>query len=228
MEALDQASPTRAAPDADPTGERALAQLLVLVRAAWRSGGRHTLLLLAVGIVAVVVAQRRAADQAQPLAGRLLRRDRAHGRCRPSCPARWSSPPIAGALLVLVVAQTWLQEMIKVRLREWLTRDLLDQWLAPQARLPAGLRRRDRRQPRPAHARGRAPPHRALGRPRRRPAPGLAPARQLRRRALGALGAASSSDPAPAPVHHPGLHGLVRARLRARAAPGSPGASAGR
>ena len=39
---------------------------------------------------------------------------------------------IAGGLLVLVVAQTWLQEMLKVRLREWLTYDLLDQWLAPK------------------------------------------------------------------------------------------------
>ena len=39
---------------------------------------------------------------------------------------------IAGCLLVLVVAQTWLQEMMKVRLREWLTNDLLDQWLAPK------------------------------------------------------------------------------------------------
>jgi putative ATP-binding cassette transporter len=39
---------------------------------------------------------------------------------------------IAGALLGLVVAQTWLQEMTKVRLREWLTNDLLDQWLAPK------------------------------------------------------------------------------------------------
>jgi putative ATP-binding cassette transporter len=36
---------------------------------------------------------------------------------------------IAGALLLLIVAQTWLQEMIKVRLREWLTHDLLDGWL---------------------------------------------------------------------------------------------------
>ena len=36
---------------------------------------------------------------------------------------------IAGALLVLVVSQTWLQAMIDVRLREWLTHDLLDQWL---------------------------------------------------------------------------------------------------
>ena len=39
---------------------------------------------------------------------------------------------IAGGLLVLVVSQTWLQEMAKVRLREWLTHDLLDQWLAPK------------------------------------------------------------------------------------------------
>jgi vitamin B12/bleomycin/antimicrobial peptide transport system ATP-binding/permease protein len=39
---------------------------------------------------------------------------------------------IVSALLVLVVAQTWLREMLKVRLREWLTHDLLDRWLAPR------------------------------------------------------------------------------------------------
>ena len=39
---------------------------------------------------------------------------------------------IVGILLILVVSQTWLQEMIKVRLREWLTRDLLDEWLVPK------------------------------------------------------------------------------------------------
>lgn len=38
---------------------------------------------------------------------------------------------IVGVLLVLAVSQTWLHEMMKVRLREWLTRDLLDQWLVP-------------------------------------------------------------------------------------------------
>jgi putative ATP-binding cassette transporter len=36
---------------------------------------------------------------------------------------------IAGTLLVLVVAQTWTTEMIKIRLRAWLTEDLLDDWL---------------------------------------------------------------------------------------------------
>lgn len=39
---------------------------------------------------------------------------------------------IVGGLLALVVSQTWLQEMIKLRLREWLTHDLLDRWMAPR------------------------------------------------------------------------------------------------
>ena len=38
---------------------------------------------------------------------------------------------IAGALLVLNVAQTWLNQMTKVTLREELTRDLFAQWLSP-------------------------------------------------------------------------------------------------
>jgi putative ATP-binding cassette transporter len=38
---------------------------------------------------------------------------------------------IVGALLALVVAQTWLHEILKLRLREWLTHKLLDGWLVP-------------------------------------------------------------------------------------------------
>ncbi len=38
---------------------------------------------------------------------------------------------IVAALLALVVAQTWLQEMMKVRLRAWITHRLLDSWLVP-------------------------------------------------------------------------------------------------
>jgi putative ATP-binding cassette transporter len=38
---------------------------------------------------------------------------------------------IAGSLLVLNVAQAWLREMIKLKSREWLTRDLIAQWLEP-------------------------------------------------------------------------------------------------
>lgn len=39
---------------------------------------------------------------------------------------------IVAGLLTVVVAETWLREMLEVRLREWLTHDLLDQWLAPK------------------------------------------------------------------------------------------------
>src|SRR3546814_1720030 len=38
---------------------------------------------------------------------------------------------IIAVLLALVVGQTWLQEMMKVRMRTWLTAVLLDGWLAP-------------------------------------------------------------------------------------------------
>ncbi|WP_186002678.1 ABC transporter ATP-binding protein/permease [Mycobacterium sp. KBS0706] len=38
---------------------------------------------------------------------------------------------IAGPLLALNVAQTWLHEMVKVRLRSWLTGDLIAEWLQP-------------------------------------------------------------------------------------------------
>jgi len=38
---------------------------------------------------------------------------------------------IAGGLLVLNVAQAWLREMIKLKSRKWLTRDLVAQWLKP-------------------------------------------------------------------------------------------------
>ena len=45
---------------------------------------------------------------------------------------------IAGGLLVLNVAQAWLREMIKLNSREWLTRDLVGEWLKPgrHTRLP--------------------------------------------------------------------------------------------
>jgi putative ATP-binding cassette transporter len=41
---------------------------------------------------------------------------------------------IASGLLVLNVAQVWLREMIKLNSREWLTRDLLSEWLKPGRR----------------------------------------------------------------------------------------------
>jgi vitamin B12/bleomycin/antimicrobial peptide transport system ATP-binding/permease protein len=46
---------------------------------------------------------------------------------------------IAAGLLTLVVAQTWLQERLKVRLRERLTNVLLDEWLKPARAYQLGL-----------------------------------------------------------------------------------------
>ena len=108
-----------------------VAQLAILLRALRGSQHRRRLKLLAAGIVLVICAN---------AVGQLLL-------------IRWQGTfydaleqkllrefgiqllvfaGIAGVLLVLVVAQTWLQEMMKVRLREWLTHDLLDQWMAPK------------------------------------------------------------------------------------------------
>src|SRR6202034_4505517 len=39
---------------------------------------------------------------------------------------------IAAGLLSLNVAQTWLNQMIKLKLREGLLEDLLNEWLAPR------------------------------------------------------------------------------------------------
>ncbi len=39
---------------------------------------------------------------------------------------------IAGSLLILNVAQIWLDQTAKVELRKWLTRDLLAQWMVPK------------------------------------------------------------------------------------------------
>ncbi|MEJ2378774.1 MAG: SbmA/BacA-like family transporter, partial [Pseudolabrys sp.] len=46
---------------------------------------------------------------------------------------------IVGSLLALVVGQTWMQQMLKVRLREWLTHHLLDEWLVAGRAYRLGL-----------------------------------------------------------------------------------------
>src|SRR5271165_3202340 len=60
---------------------------------------------------------------------------------------------IARGLLVLNVAQAWLREMIKLRSREWLTRDLFAEWLKPgaPARLAGATETRDALYQLPCH-----------------------------------------------------------------------------
>lgn len=39
--------------------------------------------------------------------------------------------PLVTGLLCVVVSQTWLHERLKISIRDWITNDLLDRWLAP-------------------------------------------------------------------------------------------------
>jgi vitamin B12/bleomycin/antimicrobial peptide transport system ATP-binding/permease protein len=118
-----------------PTGgarDGVRAQLLALARALATSRSyRYRLGLLAAGIVVVI-----GTNAAGQIRLNLWQRDFYNALEQMHVPAFMTQLVvfviIAGGLLVLVVAQTWLREMLQVRLREWLTHDLLDQWLAPQ------------------------------------------------------------------------------------------------
>jgi vitamin B12/bleomycin/antimicrobial peptide transport system ATP-binding/permease protein len=111
--------------------ERVVTQLLTLLRALRASPYRGRLALLAVAIVVVICAN--AAGQIRLNVWQRAFYDALEQKHLAAFMTQLLVfGVIAGGLLVLVVAQTWLQEMIKVRLREWLTHDLLDQWLAPK------------------------------------------------------------------------------------------------
>jgi vitamin B12/bleomycin/antimicrobial peptide transport system ATP-binding/permease protein len=111
--------------------EGVLTQLLSLLRALRGSSYRRRLVLLAIGIVVVICA-----NAAGQIRLNIWQRDFFNALEQMHVPAFMTQllvfALIAGGLLVLVVAHTWLREMINVRLREWLTHDLLDQWLLPK------------------------------------------------------------------------------------------------
>jgi vitamin B12/bleomycin/antimicrobial peptide transport system ATP-binding/permease protein len=106
-------------------------QLWMMITTFWNSPGRNTLVLLGAAICAVVALT-------------------AFGQIKLNA---WNKPfydalslkdfsgfahqllvfgVIAGALLALNVAQAWLREMSKLKLRDGLTHDLFDQWLVPR------------------------------------------------------------------------------------------------
>ena len=110
-------------------GGRLLAEMLMMFRI---SSPQHTkILLLGVALVAVIAAtafgQIRLNAWNQPFYNALQRRD-LHGFFLQLVTFCF----IAGALLVLNVAQLWLNQATKVKLREGLVCDLLDQWLQPR------------------------------------------------------------------------------------------------
>ena len=112
-------------------GDGVIAQLMVMARALATSPYRRRLGLLAAGIVIVICANAAGQIRLNSWQGAF------YDAIEQKHVAAFTTQllvfvVIAGGLLVLVVSQTWLREMTNVRLREWLTDDLLDQWLAPK------------------------------------------------------------------------------------------------
>ena len=112
-------------------GDGVIAQLGSLLAALSASRYRRRLGLLAAGIVLVICANSIAQIRLNAWQGAFFDAIEQHDLATFGAQLLVFGV-IVGALLVLVVAQTWLKEMFLVRLREWLTHDLLDRWLAPK------------------------------------------------------------------------------------------------
>jgi len=108
-----------------------LREIRTLAQVLWASQARGALIGLWVGIVVVIgsTAYGQIALNAwnKPFYDALARRDLDGFVHQLGVYA-----VIAGALLLLNVAQTWLNQMFRVELRRSLTRDLFAQWLAPK------------------------------------------------------------------------------------------------
>jgi vitamin B12/bleomycin/antimicrobial peptide transport system ATP-binding/permease protein len=115
----------------DVAGSRLVPQVGMMLRAFWAAPVRNALLLLAAAaflvIVAAVYGQIRLNRWNQPFYDALSHRDLA-----PFLVQLGVFGIIAGALLILNVAQRWLTEMLKLKLREGLTRDLVENWMLPR------------------------------------------------------------------------------------------------
>jgi putative ATP-binding cassette transporter len=116
---------------ADALAEDSLpSEIMRMASAFWASRQRNKLLALAAALVAVVGAT--AYEQIslnawnRPFYNALTRKDMAAFVEQLGVFAE-----VAGVLLVLNVAQTWLNQTAKVVLREGLTHDLLNEWLTP-------------------------------------------------------------------------------------------------
>jgi len=127
-----------APPAADYEPKGAARESLTLLHALWRSSHRLRVTLLSIGIGAVLVAN---------MFGQ-IRLNEWNGAFFDALQQRNLNTLghqllifffIIGVLLALVVGQTWMQQMLKVRLREWLTHHLLDRWLVAGRAYRLGL-----------------------------------------------------------------------------------------
>lgn len=120
-------------PDAPPrAGDENFMSLLDVALAALRMTSlRLTLAMLALALVLVIAAtawgQIRLNAWNQPFYDALAQKDLSAVLAQLQVYVF-----IAGGLLILNVSQTWLAQMMKLRLRQALTRDLIEMWLAPK------------------------------------------------------------------------------------------------
>jgi putative ATP-binding cassette transporter len=125
-------SPTAAAGLADTTAHASLvSQLDMMVRALWSSSARNAILTLGAAAAAVIVVtaygQVRLNRWNQPFYDALSRRNMREFGVQLVVFA-----VIAGSLLLLNVAQRWIQEMLKLKLRDGLVHDLVEDWMQPR------------------------------------------------------------------------------------------------
>jgi putative ATP-binding cassette transporter len=103
----------------------------MMLRAFWSSPQRNKMIILGIAIVVVIGAtaygQIKLNAWNRPFYDAIARKDLRHFLVQLT-----AFGMIAGALLVLNVAQTWLTQAIKVKLREGLVHDLLQEWLRPK------------------------------------------------------------------------------------------------
>jgi vitamin B12/bleomycin/antimicrobial peptide transport system ATP-binding/permease protein len=118
-----------------PAEEQSFGQQLAMMRRAFMGSPlRNPILLLCLGLLGVLLAT--AYGQVvlnswnQPFYDAIEKRNMAGFFHQLGVFAE-----IAGVLLVLNVAQTWLNQMMHLKLREGLTRDLLDEWMRPRRAL---------------------------------------------------------------------------------------------
>lgn len=95
------------------------------------SSGRRRLAILAIGIVAIIIATALA-----QLRLNIWQRDFYDALAQRNFPAFLRQlgvfAIVAGFLLVLNVSQTWMNALLRIRMRETITRDLLIEWFTPR------------------------------------------------------------------------------------------------
>ena len=114
-----------------PVGARLAPQVITMLRVLWGSPQRTKILLLGVSLVVVIgstaYGQITLNAWNRPFYDAIGRRD-LHG----FLVQLMVFGVIAGLLLVLNVAQAWLNQATKVKLREGIVRDLFNEWLKPR------------------------------------------------------------------------------------------------